>query len=74
MQKQQRGMLEYSKLILEKVSFDAHLFEKELLKAVKQLLKEEVKELMKWCEIKFGDLFQKVKTQGHLELSYVCLN
>ena len=43
------SMLEYSKIILENVSFDAQLFRKELLKAVKTLVDEEREELLMWC-------------------------
>lgn len=50
-------VLEYSKMILEKVSFDETLFRKELLKAIKSLLTEEISELRKWCIEKFGYLF-----------------
>jgi len=42
-------MLEYSKIILENVSFDAQLFRKELLKAVKTLVDVEREELLIWC-------------------------
>lgn len=42
-------MLDYSKLILEKVSFDSNLFQKELLKAVKVLKTEEAQEILLWC-------------------------
>ncbi|MDO1447825.1 hypothetical protein Q0590_16255 [Rhodocytophaga aerolata] len=41
--------LEYSKYILEKVSFDKSLFEKELLKAIENLADTEVLELYQWC-------------------------
>lgn len=53
-------MLEYFKLILSKVSFDKKLFEKELLKAIKSLIPEELKELRKWCYAKFGDIYQPI--------------
>lgn len=43
-----RPMLEYSKLVLKKVSFDARLFCKELEKAISNLLPEEVEELKVW--------------------------
>ena len=43
------SMLEYSKIILENVSFDAQLFRKELLKAVKSLVDKEREELLIWC-------------------------
>ncbi|MFI1772362.1 hypothetical protein [Thalassobellus citreus] len=40
-----RAMLEYTKTILNKVSFDATLFCKEVQKAVERLLPYEVEEL-----------------------------
>lgn len=43
------SMLEYSKVILENVSFDATLFIKELRKAFLRLVEPEAEELMKWC-------------------------
>lgn len=42
-------MLEYVKLILQKVSFDRFLFEKELRKAFTYLRPEEVESLRDWC-------------------------
>jgi hypothetical protein len=52
--------LNYVKVILEKVSFDAKLFEKELKKAIKTLLSDEVSELREWCNVKFGTMYQRV--------------
>jgi hypothetical protein len=46
-------MFEYSKLILEKVSFEPRIFKKELRKALRQSTKEEYKQLMSWCREKF---------------------
>ena len=43
-------MLEYSKTVLKKVSFDVKLFCKELRKAVDLLLPEEVEELKVWLQ------------------------
>lgn len=43
------SMLEYSKTILDKVSFDAALFHKELMKSLKYLLQPEREELLIWC-------------------------
>ena len=40
-----RAMLEYTKTILDKVSFDVTLFCKEVEKAVKRLLPHEIQEL-----------------------------
>ncbi len=43
-----RAILDYSKTILKKVSFDVELFSKELEKAVKRLLPFEIEELRIW--------------------------
>ncbi|MCU0354720.1 MAG: hypothetical protein MUD08_13430 [Cytophagales bacterium] len=53
-------MLEYAKTILEKVSFDRRLFEKELSKALINLVKEEVQVLRAWCYEKFGQVYAVV--------------
>jgi len=50
-------MLKYAKEILTKVSFDAQLFEKELKKAIKMLVHDELIELKNWCLEKFGKLY-----------------
>ncbi len=44
------SMLEYSKMVLKKVSFDVKLFCKELKKALQVLLPEEAAELKLWLE------------------------
>jgi DNA replication protein DnaD len=43
-----RAMLEYYKTVLQKVSFDAKLFSKELQKAISKLLPFEIEELKHW--------------------------
>jgi len=53
-------MLEYVKLILEKVSFDQYLFEKELRKSLRELIKEEIAELKKWCYERFSTRYPQV--------------
>lgn len=53
-------MLEYFKTILSKVSFDRKLFEKELKKAIKSVLEDELSELKRWCYDKFGHLYGNV--------------
>jgi hypothetical protein len=45
-----RAMFEYTKTVLEKVSFNLELFKKELEKAVNRLLPYEVKELYVWLQ------------------------
>lgn len=47
-------MLNYVKTVLTKVSFDALLFEKELRKAIKVLIADEINELKNWCYARFG--------------------
>jgi len=53
-------MLEYVKTILTKVSFDAKLFEKELKKALRDLIDDEVRELKDWCYAKFSNKHELV--------------
>lgn len=53
-------MIEYVKLILEKVSFDKSLFEKELKKGIKTLGLHEIKELRKWCYERFGNVYRGI--------------
>tara|TARA_R110000868_G_scaffold402503_1_gene678877 strand:+ start:411 stop:608 length:198 start_codon:yes stop_codon:yes gene_type:complete len=43
-----KSMLEYTKTVLQKVSFDSMLFCKELEKAISRLLPIEVEELKLW--------------------------
>lgn len=43
-------MLDYTKMILQKVSFDALLFTKELKKAILWLLPDEIDDLKVWLQ------------------------
>lgn len=43
-----RAMFEYTKTVLQKVSFDVTLFCKELEKALQRLLPHEIEELRVW--------------------------
>ncbi|WP_152287412.1 hypothetical protein [Flavicella marina] len=43
-----RAVFDYTKEVLQKVSFNAELFQKELEKALKKLLPYEVEELKIW--------------------------
>ncbi len=47
-------MLDYTKEILEKVSFDPELFDKEYKKALRILGEDEIRELMMWCKMHLG--------------------
>ena len=53
-------MLEYFKTILSKVSFDKRLFEKELRKAIKSLVEQEVDLLREWCYQNLGQQYQPI--------------
>lgn len=53
-------MLEYSKTILQKVSFSPALFRKELKKSIQWLQKDEAYLLQAWCMLTFGDLYLDV--------------
>jgi hypothetical protein len=43
-----RMIYDYTKSVLERVSFDPALFSKELKKAIKALLPDELEQLRKW--------------------------
>ncbi|HEY9183998.1 MAG TPA: hypothetical protein VIM94_01615 [Salegentibacter sp.] len=45
-----RAMFEYTKTVLDKVSFDPVLFCKEVRKALQRLLPHEIEELRIWIE------------------------
>jgi len=61
-----RAMLEYTKTVLQKVSFDAKLFAKEVKKAVSRLLPNEIEELKIW-------LMQFIYDKPELQQSLVYL-
>ena len=60
-------MLEYSKTILQKVSFNRELFHKELTKSMRWLQKDEIILLQIWCIATFshtyGDVIRDVFSQ-----------
>lgn len=53
-------MLEYTKMILQKVSFSPALFGKELKKSFRWLQMEEVAALQSWCVVTFGDIYMDI--------------
>jgi hypothetical protein len=54
-------MLELTKKVLKKVSFDAILFQKELNKAMKWITDaEEMQKLREWCIVEFGTTYPKI--------------
>lgn len=54
-------MIELSKKILTKVSFDRQLFQKELIKSLQWLSNtEELQDFKEWCIIEFGHLYPSI--------------
>ena len=62
------SMLEHSKLILQKVSFDSQLFYKELLKAINWLNPEELPKFEKWCFSFFGNEHRDILTRAFSQI------
>lgn len=67
-------MLDFSKMILTKVSFDPKLFHKELKKLLIWLGddKEEIENLYEWCSENYGDIYgdiisEEFKNYGYLD-------
>jgi hypothetical protein len=50
-------MLEYSKTVLKKVSFDPLLFKKELVKSIHWVGKHDRQILLNWCLLEFGSQY-----------------
>lgn len=63
------SMLEYFKTILRKVSFDKFLFEKELKKAIKALVPEELVDFRNWCYEQFEKLYGVILNKHFSKLS-----
>lgn len=53
-------MLELCKEILEKVSFDKYLFQKELQKSLNWIGSEEIRNFRAWVMQKFGGMYPDV--------------
>lgn len=53
-------MLELSKKVLDKVSFDKRLFQKELRKAIRWVTKDELIALHAWCIVTYGHVYNEV--------------
>lgn len=53
-------MLELSKQILQKVSFDRKLFRKELRKSISWIKPSEKSVLKAWCLVTFGHVYQDI--------------
>ena len=63
------SMLEYIKIILQKVSFDRRLFEKELRKAIRMLMPIEIKRLRAWCYENYSTVYLPVLNTCFAKLS-----
>ena len=53
-----KSMLNYTKSLLQKISFDKLLFIKELKKSLTRLKEDEIINLKYWCLITFPNLYQ----------------
>jgi coproporphyrinogen III oxidase-like Fe-S oxidoreductase len=61
-------MLELTKKILTKVSFDAQLFQKELNKALKWITDaEEIQKFQEWCIKEFGSKYPVIIKKAFAE-------
>jgi hypothetical protein len=66
-------MLDFSKMILTKVSFDPKLFHKELRKLLLWLGddKEEVENLYEWCSENYGDIYVDIISEEFKDYGYL---
>jgi len=62
-------MLEYQKIVLQKVSFSRELFAQELCKAFRWLQKEELVLLQAWCLVTFSDQYHDLISDVFRNLS-----
>jgi hypothetical protein len=62
-------MLDFMKTILEKVSFDRHLFERELKKAIAILKIDELIEFKSWCYAKFSEKYKRILQRNFSKLA-----
>lgn len=60
MKDQGRKMMEFSKQVLQKVSFDKLLFKKELIKARRWVGQQDQLVLKAWCLATFGHMYKDV--------------
>lgn len=63
-----KAMLEYTKTVLQKVSFDVKLFCKELEKAISRLLPNEIDELKVWLQQFITDKPELQKSLTYIQL------
>lgn len=64
------AMLELTKKILTKVSFDPALFQKELNKALKWMNDAgEIKKFKEWCIVEFGTTYPTIIRSAFMQLA-----
>ena len=63
-------MLEMTKTVLEKVSFDRTLFRKELIKAKRWLKKDELLLLQAWCLATFAGQYEDLILEVFQAMNY----
>jgi len=66
-------MLDFSKMILTKVSFDPKLFHKELRKLLLWLGddRDEVESLYEWCNENYGDIYGEIIDEEFKNFGYL---
>lgn len=66
-------MLDFSKMILTKVSFDPKLFHKELRKLILWLGddEEEIENLYEWCSENYGDVYGEIISEEFKGYGYL---
>ncbi len=57
-------MLEFSKNVLQKVSFDHLLFEKELTKSLQWINQSDAESLREWCLEMYGNKYSHIIQQA----------
>jgi hypothetical protein len=57
-------MLEFSKSVLQKVSFDHLLFKKELTKSIQWINEADAKDLREWCLEMYGNKYSDIIQQA----------
>lgn len=63
-------LLEYSKLILGRVSFSPELFKHELKKSIRALKANEISSLRVWCIMEFGKEYPKILVDSFQIIPY----
>ena len=57
-------MLEFCKIVLNKVSFDHNLFQKELTKSIQWINQSDAESLRQWCMETYGNRYGQIIQQA----------